>query len=100
VRNPDMVCLEHLQRFLQDMQARQVTVLLCGVREDFAEALHNLDFYQWLPPDCVFQEGVTVESSTLKAVRRAYELLGLDLCESCPRRQETQAQREQWYYMI
>jgi SulP family sulfate permease len=100
VRNPDMVCLEHLQRFLQDMQARQVTVLLCGVREDFAEALHNLDFYQWLPPDCVYQEGVTVTSSTLQAVRRAYELLGEDICPACPRRQETAAQREQWYYQI
>jgi SulP family sulfate permease len=99
VRNPDMVCLEHLQRFLQDMQAAKVTVLLCGVREDFAEALHNLGFYQWLPEDCVFQEGVTVMSSTLKAVRRAYELLGSDLCLTCPRRHETQGERE-WYYVI
>jgi SulP family sulfate permease len=99
VRNPDMVCLEHLQRFLKDMQAAKVTVLLCGVREDFAEALHNLGFYRWLPEDCVFQEGVTVESSTLKAVRRAYELLGQELCPTCPRRQDTPGDRE-WYYMI
>jgi SulP family sulfate permease len=100
VRSPDMVCLEHLQRFLKDMHAIGVTVLLCGVREDFAEVLHNLGFYQWLPEDCVFQEGVTVLSSTLKAVRRAYELLGEDVCSTCPRRQEVQGDREQWYYMI
>jgi SulP family sulfate permease len=100
VRNPDMVCLEHLQRFLQDMQERKVTVLLCGVREDFAEALHNLRFYRWLPQDCVFQEGVTVESSTLKAVRRAYELLGEDLCSTCPRRLEEERGKDPWYYVI
>jgi SulP family sulfate permease len=99
VRNPDMVCLEHLQRFLKDMRAAKVTVLLCGVREDFAEALHKLGFYAWLPEDRVFQEGVTVESSTLKAVRRAYELLDGDLCPTCPRRQETLGDRD-WYYAI
>jgi SulP family sulfate permease len=100
VRNPDMVCLELLQRFLEDMRARQVTVLLCGVREDFAEALHNLGFYRWLPEECVFQEGVTVESSTLKAVRRGYELLGGDLCPTCPRRNEAPGGAGPWYYTI
>src|SRR5262249_19112809 len=34
-RNPDMVCLERLQHFLEDMQKRNVPVLLCGVRQDF-----------------------------------------------------------------
>jgi SulP family sulfate permease len=100
VRNPDMVCLEQLQRFLKDMEARRVTVLLCGVREDFAQALHNLGFYQWLPPDCVYMEGAAVMSSTLQAVRRAYELLGDDLCETCPRRNEKELDREGWYYVI
>ncbi len=100
VRNPDMVCMEHLQRFLQDMQARKVTVLLCGVREDFAQALRNLDFYRWLPADCVFAEEAAVGSSTLHAVRRAYELLGLDLCDTCPRRQEKGPDQPDWYYVI
>ncbi|HJT75974.1 MAG TPA: SulP family inorganic anion transporter [Gemmataceae bacterium] len=99
-RNPDMVCLEHLQRFLKDMEARKVTVLLCGVREDFAQALRNLDFYRWLPPECVFLEDGAVGSSTLQAVRRAYELLGTDLCETCPRRHEKGPEKPDWYYMI
>jgi SulP family sulfate permease len=99
-RNPDMVCLELLQRFLEDMQGRQVPVLLCGVREDFAQALHNLRFHHWLPRDCVFLEDAAAGSSTLKAVRRAYELLGDDLCATCPRRHETEGDKAGWYYMI
>jgi SulP family sulfate permease len=98
-RNPDMVCLEHLQNFLKDMQARKVTVLLCGVREDLAHSLHSLRSHHWLPPECVFREDGAGTSSTLQAVRRAYELLGEDLCPTCPRRQE-QEKRGDWYYVI
>ncbi|MGH7225613.1 MAG: SulP family inorganic anion transporter, partial [Gemmataceae bacterium] len=97
-RNPDMVCLEMLQRFLEEMQDRQVPVLLCGIRPDFEQALHNLRFHHWLPRESVFLEDAATGSSTLKAVRRAYELLGDDLCPTCPRRD--QRDQENWYYMI
>jgi sulfate permease, SulP family len=100
IRNPDMVCLEKLQHFLQDMQALKATVLLCGVRPDFAQALGNLDFQQWLPRECVFLEEASTLSSTLQAVRRAYALLGDDLCATCPRRDEREAAKGDWYYMI
>lgn len=97
-RNPDMVCLEMLQQFLEEMQDRKVPVLLCGIRPDFEQALRNLRFHHWLPQDYVFHENATMGSSTLKAVRRAYELLGDDLCDTCPRRD--QADKQEWYYMI
>jgi SulP family sulfate permease len=97
-RNPDMVCLEMLQQFLEEMQDRKVPVLLCGIRSDFREALYNLRFHHWLPQDCVFLEDVTTGSSTLKAVRRAYELLGNDVCETCPRRDSSD--KQEWSYMI
>jgi SulP family sulfate permease len=97
-RNPDMVCLEVLQQFLEEMQDRHVPVLLCGIRPDFEQALRNLRFHHWLPSDCIFLEDVTMGSSTLKAVRRAYELLGEDLCDTCPRRGEHD--KQDWYYMI
>ena len=100
IRNPDMVCLERLQHFLEDMAARKATVLVCGVRPDVAQVLHNLRFHQWLPPDCVFREEAAVMSSTLQAVRRAYDILGDDLCPTCPRRGETAAEKADWYYMI
>ena len=99
-RNPDMVCMELLERFLRDMHQRGVIVLLCGVREDFAAVLHRLDFSRWLPRDRVFHEDGGLDSSTLRAVRRAYELLGDDLCPTCPRRREREPDRGEWYYMI
>jgi SulP family sulfate permease len=97
-RNPDMVCLEMLQQFLEEMQDHKVPVLLCGIRPDFEQALRNLRFHHWLPRDYVFLEDATMGSSTLQAVRRAYELLGDDLCATCPRRD--QDAKQDWYYMI
>ena len=98
-RNPDMVCLEHLQRFVREMKRRQATVLLCGVRPGLADTLGNLRFHHWLPPECVFLEDSTTGSSTLAAVRRAYELLGENICATCPRRREV-ANTGDWHYMI
>ena len=127
-RNPDMVCLERLQHFLEEMQKRGVPVLLCGVREDFADALARLGFHHWLPAERIFLEdrrpgngaeqagpdslfGLAARalvaeggrepelSSTVKAVKRAYELLSGDLCSTCPRRHEVEMERA-WYYMI
>ncbi len=85
-RNADMVCLEVLQHFIQDMQARAVTVLLCGVRPSLARTLDNLRFQHWLPRECVFLDEPGAGSSTLAAMRRAYELLDGDLCAACPQR--------------
>lgn len=99
-RNPDMVCLEILQRFFVAMQHRGVTVLLCGVRPDFARALQNVDYYHTLPDSCLFLEEPTSDSSTLRAVRRAYELLDGDLCSTCPRRREAEETKPDWYYVI
>jgi SulP family sulfate permease len=99
-RNPDMVCLERLQHFLEDMRDRGVTVLLCGVREDFARALNNVGFDRILPPECLFLEDSVGGSSTLRAVRRAYELLGDDRCPTCPRPREAETDKGDWYYMI
>ena len=78
-RNPDMVSLERFDHFLHDMQARGVTVLLCGVRPGFAKGMENLRFYDWLPADRVFPEEKERFSATLKAVRHVYELLDEDL---------------------
>jgi sulfate permease, SulP family len=100
IRNPDMVCLEKLQHFLEDMQIHKATVLICGVRPDFEKALDNLGFHHWLPRGSVFREEASAMSSTLQAVRRAYDILGDDLCPTCPRRGEAASNRADWYYMI
>jgi hypothetical protein len=47
------------------------------------------------------RENAGTWSSTLDAVRHAYELLGGDLCPTCPRRREESGNgKETWYYMI
>jgi SulP family sulfate permease len=85
-RNPDIVCMERLQHFVQDMEREGVTVYFAGVRADFAEAMHNLKFHDWLPGERVFREDPeVVGSATLAAVRHAYRQIGMDVCEHCPR---------------
>jgi SulP family sulfate permease len=115
-RNADMVCLEKLLHFLEDMRKQDVAVLLSGVHQDFADALGRLDSQHVLPADRVFLEtgklgssdgrvalwdsgGEALQSSTVRAIRRAYEILGDDLCSICPRRQEPEMDKG-WYYMI
>ncbi len=100
-RNPDIVCMERLQHFITEMRGRGVPVLLCGVRPDFSQVMRNLRFEDFLPDDQVFHEEPRhVGSSTLAAVRHAYELLGEDLCEHCPRRAPPEPDRETFYYQI
>jgi sulfate permease, SulP family len=98
-RNPDVVCMERLQRFIEQMRDRGVTVLLAGVRQELVHAMHGLHFEQWLSAEFVFREDAAVAgSATLAAVRYAYELLGDDVCADCPRRIAPEAAA--LYYMI
>ncbi len=98
VRNPDAVCLVRIETFLSRLEARGVVVLLCGVRDDLAAVLRSSGLAARLAGR-LFRETPTLGSSTLEAVRHAYDLLGGDVCATCPRRDET-ANREGWYYMI
>jgi SulP family sulfate permease len=98
VRNPDAVCLGLIESFLGRMEARQVTVLLCGVRDDLAQVLRSSRLDAKLAGR-LFPEVPGPSSSTLEAVRHAYDLLGHDVCPTCPRRDDA-GSREGWYYMI
>jgi len=100
VRNPDAVCLGLLDHFINRMEARNIIVLLCGVRRDLARTLHSTGLEARLGPERIFCEMPSVWSSTLDAIRHAYDLLGNDLCTTCPRRNETANGKETWYYMI
>ncbi len=99
-RNPDAVCLERIAEFLRQMEERRVRVLLCGVRRDLARVLRTTGIEARLGATALFLEPGNVGSSTLDAVRHAYELLGGDVCATCPRRDEAAGSRESWYYMI
>jgi hypothetical protein len=48
----------------------------------------------------VFQETGAIWTSTLEAVRFAYEIVGNDFCETCPRRGESLTDKDGWHYMI
>jgi SulP family sulfate permease len=98
VRNLDAVGLALIESFLRRLEARGVTVLLCGVREDLARVLRANGLEARLTGR-LFMEKPVLLSSTLEAVRHAYDVLGDDLCPTCPRREEPDS-REGWYYMI
>ena len=82
-RNPDAVFFEHLEHFLHEMQRAGRTVLLCGVRPEVAGPMTSLGFHKWLPADTIFLEEEELYSSTIKAVRKAYELLKNNSCDHC-----------------
>jgi SulP family sulfate permease len=84
-RNPDAVGLTLLEDFLHRVKARGVHVLLCGVRTDFAEKLDRTGITAHLG-ERLFLEQPVRQTSTLLAIRHAYELLGGDTCSTCPRR--------------
>ena len=100
VRNPDAVCLSLLDRFVKRIKARQITVLLCGVRRDLARTLHDTGLETSVGSEHIFRELPSIWSSTLDAIRYGYDLLGKDLCATCPRRNEIPSGKESWYYMI
>ncbi len=98
-RNPDMVCLERFQHFLQDMLKDGVHVLLCGVRPDFARGIQAMGFYDWLPDDRVFFQGAESYSSTIRAVRHAYQMSNEHSCPHCVSLYGSE-QQEKLYYMV
>jgi SulP family sulfate permease len=98
VRNADAVCLALLDDFLKQMEGRGIAVFLCGVRGDLATVLRTSGIEARLGRR-IFRE-VAGASSTLDAVRQAYDLLDKDLCPTCPRRDDSGAGKDVLYYMI
>jgi sulfate permease, SulP family len=90
-RTPDVVAIEHLERFLRDAEKRGVIVLLAGVRPNLAKILRNVRFSEWLPADRIFPEKDESFSATLNAVRHAYRLLNQEL---------KGAENEAVYYLV
>ena len=102
VRNADAVCLSVLDRFNTRMQAAQVTVLLCGLRPDLMKVLEASGLLRRVGTEhvFVFEETGAIWSSTLDAIRFAYEIVGRDVCDTCPRHSDSLREKEGWYFMI
>lgn len=83
-RNPDAVGLSLLEGFLDRMKAGGVRVLLCGVRPEFAQKMERTGLAGRLG-ERVFLEQPVRQTSTLLAIRYAYEIL-TSRCDHCPRR--------------
>jgi SulP family sulfate permease len=77
LRNPDAVSLEKLEHILRDAQSEGFTVFLAGIRPDLVHGMKRLRFAEWFPDDRWFVEEERRDSATLKAVRKAYEQLGI-----------------------
>jgi len=95
VRNPDAVCLTLLDGFLERMQARDVRVLLCGVRKALNASMRKTGIVRRLNESEIFLEQPVRETSTLLAVRYAYELIAARFPE-----QRRQAGKPGLYYEI
>jgi SulP family sulfate permease len=102
VRNPDAVCMSVLDRFIDRMHDAKVAVLLCGIRPDLMKVIDSSGLVRRLGPDrvFVFEETGKFWTSTLEAVRFAYEIIGDDVCETCPRHAHSLNQKDGWYYLI
>lgn len=102
VRNPDAVCMSVLDRFNEQMHEKNIKVLLCGVRPDLMKVINSsgLLFRVGSERVLVFEETGKFWTSTLEAVRIAYELIGDDVCETCPRHAESLNRKDGWYYLI
>lgn len=90
VRNPDAVCMHAFNEWVERMEGRGVHVIVCGVRDDLFNAMLRTGFN--MQQSEVYREQKVKFSSTQMAVQRAYELLGDDLCETCPRRNAAQTE--------
>ena len=102
IRNPDAVCMSILDRFIDQMHNDGVTVLFCGVRPDLMKVFESSGLARRLGPDrlFVFEETGKFWTSTLEAIRFAYEIIGDDVCETCPRHAESLNRMEGWTYLI
>ena len=76
VRDPDAVCFERLEQQLRKAQKQGFTLLLAGIRPDLQHGMERLGWSEWLPREQWFPEEDQDFSSTLRAVRTAYELVG------------------------
>jgi SulP family sulfate permease len=102
IRNPDAVCMGILDRFITQMHEAGVTILICGVRPDLMKVIHSSGLANRLGEErlFVFEETGKFWSSTLEAIQFAYEVLGDDVCKTCPRNADTLDKMAGWTYLI
>lgn len=97
-RNPDAVCLHHLRSFVERLQTRKITVIMCGVRAELLTTLERAGVTTQVGAENLFPEQPVRQTSTMLAIRHAYSLID-DPCDHCPRR-DTDTKDQPFYYVI
>lgn len=75
-RNPDAVGLGLLDGFIERASEAGVTVVVCGVRKFVVDVFERHGLTKKLDPSNIFLEQPVRQTSTLLAVKHAYELAG------------------------
>ena len=88
VRNPDAVGLTLLEQFLERMKARGVHVVLCGVRAPLYESMERTGLTARLDQQEIFLEQPVRLTSTMLAVRYAYDLIAAPFPSAGPDRDQ------------
>jgi SulP family sulfate permease len=83
-RNADAAGMLQLRDFVERVRARDVDVILCGVRADLAQRLETTRLSERTGAT-IFREERVPLTSTILAIRHANHLIG-DPCPTCPRR--------------
>ncbi|MFN8644845.1 MAG: SulP family inorganic anion transporter, partial [Candidatus Binatia bacterium] len=84
VRNPDAVGLTLLEQFLERVRARGIRVVLCGVRPPLYDSMERTRFTALLDAADVFLEQPVRLTSTMLAVRHAYDVIQAPFPSAAP----------------
>ena len=95
-RNPDAVGMALLEKAVDRWRARGVLVILCGIRPGMKACLDNCGLAAKLGAENIFLEQPVRQTSTVLAIRHAYDHL-TDLCPTCPRRLGPPLTRAMYY---
>lgn len=95
-RNPDAVGMALLETAVDRWRARGVLVVLCGIRTGMLSCLENCGLAAKLGKENLFLEQPVRQTSTVLAIRHAYDHL-TDLCPTCPRRLGPPLTRAMYY---
>ena len=97
-RNPDAVGMAMLEGCVDRLTARGLKVVLCGVNEGMLNCMRKSGLTAKLGDPNVFLEQRERQTSTLLAIRHAYDQLS-EPCATCPRRQPA-VRAQALYYQI
>jgi sulfate permease, SulP family len=98
LHNADAVGLALVDGFLDRMAARGVRVVLCGVRTGLYDTMKKTGMVARVGEQDIFLEQPVRQTSTLLAIRHAYELIP-EPCPTCPRR-DREARNRNLHYEI